>query len=116
LQLVNILKDSDEDERAGRVFIPRDTKRADLFELAREDLREAEAYVNTLRQANAPAGFIAFTELPLHLARQTLEHLEAHGPGSKLPKGQVMDLVAHIAQGSTPHGTSTSSFRGTTAI
>ena len=41
LQLVNILKDSDEDAAEGRRYLPAGVPRADVFALARRDLRVA---------------------------------------------------------------------------
>jgi farnesyl-diphosphate farnesyltransferase len=103
LQLVNILKDSDEDRRDGRVFVPAAATRDDLFQLARADLHKAEDYVLALKQADAPAGFIAFTELPLSLAWRTLECVEQFGPGSKVPRSEVRSILARthagVAQG-----------------
>ena len=102
LQLVNILKDSAEDERDGRIFIPRQASRDQLFDLAREDLHKAESYVRALKQAEAPRGFVAFTELPLQLAWRTLECVEAFGPGAKVPRREVMSIVAQTLSRSAP--------------
>ncbi len=101
LQLVNILKDSEEDERAGRRFTPRHMHRRELTELALEDLHRAEAYLSALKHGEAPAGVIAFTELPLRLAWRTLECVEANGPGSKIPKAEVLSLLAQTLYGAT---------------
>ncbi len=98
LQLVNILKDADDDLQDGRVFIPGDVTRRDLFELAREDLQRAEAYVSTLRKANAPTGFVAFTELPLLLATRTLDCVERFGPGSKIPRSDVFSILTQLTR------------------
>ena len=97
LQLVNILKDTEDDRKDGRIFVPDERLRPELFELAREDLRRAQIYVNTLKSADAPAGFIAFTEIPLRLAVRTLECVELHGPGSKVPRHEVLSIVAHAS-------------------
>ncbi len=103
LQLVNILKDSAEDERAGRFFVPSEATRGELFELAREDLQKAEAYVAVLKQAEAPPGFVAFTQLPLQLAWRTLECVEANGPGSKVPRDEVMSIFAQALSRVAPN-------------
>ncbi len=99
LQLVNILKDSEDDRRDGRMFIPREVTRPELFDLAREDLRKADAYVQALRKAQAPPGLVAFTELPLLLAWRTLETVEQFGPGSKVPRREVQRLLAQVVAG-----------------
>jgi farnesyl-diphosphate farnesyltransferase len=107
LQLVNILKDSDEDRLDGRVFIPAEATRGDLFQLAREDLHRAEEYVLALRQAEAPAGFVAFTELPLLLAWRTLECVEQFGPGSKVPRSEVLSILARTHAGAAQRDSTT---------
>jgi farnesyl-diphosphate farnesyltransferase len=94
LQLVNILKDSDEDRQDGRIFVPQTATRVALFQLAREDLHKAEDYVRTLKVSEAPAGVVAFTELPLLLAWRTLECVEQFGPGSKVPRSEVLSVLA----------------------
>ena len=50
LQLVNILKDADDDARWGRLFLPDGFERSAVFNLARDDLRQAEMYVRRLRE------------------------------------------------------------------
>jgi farnesyl-diphosphate farnesyltransferase len=96
LQLVNILKDSEEDALRGRVFLPDAIQRSDVFQLARQDLRAAERYVNCLEQCKAPPGFIAFTLLPLRLAWATLDVVEKEGPGAKVSRPQVMEIVKTV--------------------
>ncbi|MDP3274357.1 MAG: squalene/phytoene synthase family protein [Deltaproteobacteria bacterium] len=96
LQLVNILKDSDDDAEDGRVFLPPKSERGPIFELAREDLRCAKRYVAALHEAEAPAGFLAFTSLPVLLAQATLDRVEALGPGAKVERGEVVAMMAHV--------------------
>lgn len=100
LQLVNILKDSNDDEMEGRRFVPKSVRRSAVFELARQDLEHASKYVTTLRQADAPSGIVAFTELPLQLAWLTLECVEQGGPGSKVPRTEVMRILNESLSGS----------------
>ncbi len=95
LQLVNILKDSGDDEREGRRFIPRHIPRDEVFALARQDLQHASRYVAALRAAAAPPGFVAFTDLPLRLAWRTLECVADSGPGSKVTRAEVATILAH---------------------
>lgn len=101
LQLVNILKDAAQDEREGRCFVPADVSRADLFALARADLSRAEEYVRLLQEADAPPGYVAFTQLPLRLAWPTLECIESAGAGSKLSRQEVLQILFEVAPPST---------------
>lgn len=96
LQLVNILKDADDDARDGRTYLPPDTDRAAVLALAREDLVAATDYVLTLQRGGAPRGFVEFTALPVLLARETLALLASEGPGAKMPREQVMALVGEL--------------------
>jgi farnesyl-diphosphate farnesyltransferase len=96
LQLVNILKDADDDARDGRTYLPPDTDRAAVLALAREDLVAATDYVLTLQRGGAPRGFVEFTALPVLLARETLALLASEGPGAKMPRDQVMALVGEL--------------------
>jgi farnesyl-diphosphate farnesyltransferase len=89
LQLTNILKDADGDAKEGRRFLPGDGRRARVFELARADLRLAEEYVGALERAGAPPGLIAFNAMPVLLAWETLDRVEAEGPGAKVPRTEV---------------------------
>lgn len=96
LQLVNILKDADDDARDGRTYLPPDVDRGAVLALARADLAEATRYVHTLQRGGAPRGFVEFTALPVLLAEETVALLEAEGPGAKLPRGRVMQLVSEL--------------------
>jgi farnesyl-diphosphate farnesyltransferase len=98
LQLVNILKDSASDARAGRVYFPPGVDREHLLDLARSDLRTAAEYVHTLQSAGAPRGVVAFTALPVLLARATLDRLEQSGPGTSIRRTEVMELFARLQQ------------------
>ena len=94
LQLVNILKDATTDARAHRRFVPPTLDRAVLFELARADLREAEAYIDALRGAGAPPGVVAFADVPAQLAAATHAQVEAHGPGATVSRAEVERILA----------------------
>ena len=112
LQLVNILKDADEDARCGRLFLPADMERSEVFELARRDLRRARWYIDRLKDAAAPPGYVAFTELPLQLAWATLDQVERNGAGAKVPRdevGRILDnLTSGLHQGEFPDRSQTS--------
>ena len=69
LQLVNILKDSSDDARCGRAYLPPNVPIDDVYELAFDDLQRAETYIqDTLRTAEAPGGYIAFCDAPVQLS------------------------------------------------
>ncbi len=97
LQLVNILKDSDQDAKCGRFFLPQSIDRGRIIELARRDLNAAGEYVESLRKAGTPAGYLAFTELPLQLAISTLDVVERDGPGSKVSRDHVWSIMSNLA-------------------
>lgn len=103
LQLVNILKDADDDAEDGRVFLPSKTERGPIFALAREDLAKAQAYVAALHEAEAPAGFLAFTALPVMLAKATLDRVEAVGPGAKIDRSEVFGMMASLERAIEAH-------------
>lgn len=96
LQLVNILKDSSFDAREGRFYLPADVERVDVLNLARSDLRIAGRYSQNLMRVGAPRGVIEFTALPVMLAWAALERVEQSGPGSKITRAEVMEIVARL--------------------
>lgn len=98
LQLVNILKDSAGDAVHGRRYLPAGVDRGQVFALARRDLETAAAYVRALQRNDAPRGVVAFTALPVLLARATLDHVERHGPGAKLSRPEVFALAAQLEE------------------
>ena len=98
LQLVNILKDSDADKKCGRVYLPTQTPIEEVYNLAFEDLRMAEKYVQALRDSAAPPGYIAFCDAPVQLAHATLREVKEHGPGSKVSRSETMRLLRMVMQ------------------
>ncbi len=96
LQLVNILKDSDEDAAEGRRYLPAGVPRGDVFALARRDLGVAGEYIDTLRAAGATAGIVEFTALPVALAWATLARVEERGPGVKIGRPEVYRIVRRV--------------------
>lgn len=96
LQLVNILKDAAVDLEEGRRFLPEDLDRERVFRRARSDLAGATEYVALLQEHEASRGTVAFTALPVLLARSTLDLVEAQGPGAKVERGAVMQLVTEL--------------------
>ncbi len=96
LQLVNILKDADADEREGRRFLPLGADRAGIFKLAFDGLDAASRYCARLEAAGAERGLLASTALPIVLARATLEIVQKLGPGAKLGRPQMAALIARM--------------------
>jgi farnesyl-diphosphate farnesyltransferase len=98
LQLVNILKDSADDAREGRRFLPAAVDARDVFAAARRDLEVAGDYVHALQHNAAPRGTVAFTALPVRLAWATLEEVERRGPGAKVGRDAVSRIVTDLEQ------------------
>ncbi|HYL05321.1 MAG TPA: squalene/phytoene synthase family protein [Thermoanaerobaculia bacterium] len=96
LQLVNILKDSAADAAEGRRYLPAAIPRSEVFALARANLRAAAEYVLLLQSLGAERGLVAFTALPVELARATLSRVEASGPGAKLTRPEVYALAQRV--------------------
>lgn len=96
LQLVNILKDSATDIREGRAYIPAGVDRAEVFSLARRDLEAASEYTLALQGAGAVEGLVAFNALPVRLAWATLDRVEREGPGAKISREEVWEIVADL--------------------
>jgi farnesyl-diphosphate farnesyltransferase len=96
LQLVNVLKDRRHDLADGRSFVPSSVEPSALFALARHDLVHASHYVEALVRSGASRGTVAFTTLPLRLAGETLDRIEADGPGAKLSRARVAEIYAEL--------------------
>ena len=96
LQLVNILKDSADDAKEGRRYLPAEVPKAEVFALARHDLGVAGEYIHALQKAQAPRGIIEFTALPVRLAWAALERVEKHGPGSKVSRPEVFLITQRL--------------------
>jgi farnesyl-diphosphate farnesyltransferase len=96
LQLVNIVKDAGSDRGEGRSYLPERGSREEVFALARRDLGEAVEYVLALQRAGAEKGLVGFTALPVELAWETLDRVEKHGPGAKVPRTQVYRIVSRL--------------------
>ena len=96
LQLVNILKDSGDDAREGRVYLPKDVARAEVLALARTDLDGASRYIDALQRGGAPKGYLGFTGISVMLARAALRVLEESGPGAKVSRLEVAKLMGKL--------------------
>lgn len=96
LQLVNILKDADADAREGRVYLPPGVERRAILAMARADLDAAAEYVLTLQEAGASRDIVAFTALPVLLARATHAQVERFGAGSTVSRLEVMAILGRL--------------------
>jgi farnesyl-diphosphate farnesyltransferase len=96
LQLVNILKDRAADAREGRCYLPEEVDPADVFALARRDLAVASDYCARLERFGADSGIVAFTALPALLAFSSLGRVERDGPGAKITRAEVSEIVAAL--------------------
>lgn len=96
LQLVNVLKDSSFDQSEGRNYLHGVADRARVFALARRDLERASEYVGCLQRHGARRGTVAFCALPVLLARASLDRVEQAGPGAKISRAEVLDLLARM--------------------
>lgn len=94
LQLVNILKDATFDSDEGRCYLPPRIPRERVFLLAREDLGIAADYTGALQECGAPRGVVAFCALPIRLAYAALDRVEEAGPGAKISRDKVWEIVA----------------------
>ena len=96
LQLTNILKDSSSDAVEDRSFVSSEEVRAQAFAVAKEDLRIAVRYIETIQRLGAPAGFIGFTTFPIKLSLATLKLTLEKGPGHKISRAEVMAAVDYV--------------------
>jgi farnesyl-diphosphate farnesyltransferase len=96
LQLVNILKDADDDATEGRRYLPAGVPTQEVFALARRDLGVAGEYTRLLQDGGAPRGVVEFCALPVALAWATLRKVEAKGPGAKVSRPQVVRIARRV--------------------
>jgi farnesyl-diphosphate farnesyltransferase len=98
LQLVNILKDSADDEGEGRHFLPAGVAREAVVALARRDLDTATRYCMRLETDGAGSGIVGFTALPVLLAHATLEQVALAGPGAKVSRAEVARILGELGE------------------
>ena len=55
-----------------------------------------EHCIAALREGGAPRGFVAFTSLSEELAEASLVRLERDGPGAKVSRTEVFQILARI--------------------
>lgn len=96
LQLVNILRDQGVDVAAGRRYVPDAATQPRLLALAAQGCADAHRYIDLLASMGCPKGVVRFNTLNLRLAQATLELIRVSGPGAKVPRGVVADLLASL--------------------
>ncbi|MFM7057235.1 MAG: squalene/phytoene synthase family protein [Planctomycetota bacterium] len=96
LQLINILKDSDGDLSDGRVFIPAGANRQAVTEIALASHHDAARYLTLLETWTFPPDVLAFCRFIFLLAEGSLKCLQQHGPGSKLSRAAVQQILASV--------------------
>lgn len=99
LQLVNIIRDASDDLHAGRCYLPRSLGRPQLIDFARSNLQCAQGYIRMLQDANCHPGTVQFNALNLALAFATIDAVQEHGPGAKLTRVKVWNILNHIKNG-----------------
>lgn len=90
LQLVNILRNRQEDLQRGVDFYPDGWTDEDMFRYARWNLDEFDQYAKSLPETS----FVKFVSVPRALAYATLDALQQGH--EKLSRRQVVDIVADL--------------------
>jgi farnesyl-diphosphate farnesyltransferase len=93
LQLVNILRNREEDLKRGVDFYPEGWTEEEMFTYARQNLTEFDEYARTLPKTT----FMMFVSIPRALAYATLDALAAGK--EKLSRGEVVDILQQLEAG-----------------
>jgi farnesyl-diphosphate farnesyltransferase len=110
LQLINILKDRDDDAAEGRHYLPPNVPISEVVALARRSLQAAEEYTDAIQRAGVHR-LLGFHLLLVRLGRASLDRVEQHGPGAKISRLEVMAIVTEVqaeianAQAGAPEST-----------
>ncbi len=96
LQLINILKDAGRDAASGRVFIPIEASRESIYELALGGREDALMYIRLLEKNDFPADVIFFCRFLYLLADGSLHKVREGGAGSKLSRGEVLQILSDV--------------------
>jgi farnesyl-diphosphate farnesyltransferase len=95
LQLINILKDRDDDAAQGRHYLPPGVPISEVIALAGRSLQAAEEYTEAIRTAGAYR-LLGFHLLLVRLARASLARVEQIGPGAKISRLEVLAIVTEV--------------------
>lgn len=90
LQIVNILRNQEEDKERGVSFVPEGWTRDDLFQYAEENLAKADEYNKSISKRSISM----FCKIPLALAHKTLEAMrKGH---EKMTRKEVEQTVEEV--------------------
>lgn len=90
LQVVNILRNQDEDKERGVSFVPEGWTRDDLFKYAEDNLTKADEYNKSISKRS----ILMFCKIPLALAHKTLEAMrKGH---EKMTRQEVEQTVEEV--------------------
>jgi farnesyl-diphosphate farnesyltransferase len=90
LQLVNILRNRQEDLKRGVDFFPHGWTEEKMFDYALTNLKEFDQYASTLPRTH----FISFVGIPRALAYATLDALQIGN--EKLTRGEVFEILQQL--------------------
>ncbi|WP_430788963.1 squalene/phytoene synthase family protein [Virgibacillus flavescens] len=90
LQIVNILRNQEEDKERGVSFVPDSWTREDLFVYTEKNLALADEYMKDIKNRN----ILLFCRIPLALAKRTLKALK--GGREKISRNEVETIVEDI--------------------
>ena len=95
LQLVNVLRDAEEDRAQGRIYLPDPAHREPWLARARDGLEGGLRYALAVRSARVRVA----TALPALIGARTLSLLREAPPGRrvKMPRRELRSLLARIA-------------------
>ncbi len=93
LQIVNMLRNQEEDADRGVHFIPDGWDRNDMFEYATTNLNKGDEYIKSIETKN----ILLFCKIPLTLAKRTLKTLKSGQ--EKMTRNEVESTVSEIVKG-----------------
>jgi farnesyl-diphosphate farnesyltransferase len=92
LQLINVLRDEQQDLRIGRRYLPEGEPREEWLARAHAGLECGMRYVGALRGTRVRVA----SALPALIGARTLDLLRTQGAGVKMPRSEVRSLLARI--------------------
>lgn len=94
LQIVNILRNQEEDAERGVSYLPDGWSRADLFHYAEENLNLAKEYMSDIKGKNR--SITLFCKIPLALAENTLKVMKVGK--EKMTRYEVESVVEEVLE------------------
>lgn len=93
LQVINVLRDEEQDLRIGRRYLPPGSSREAWLDRAHAGLACGMRYVGALRSARVRVA----TALPALIGARTIALLRTQGPGAKMPRREVRAMLSRTA-------------------